>query len=257
MSFAIQPSGPPTRPGPLDQAKHPARLGAEAATALRLPVLGGVLALCASYRTQRFSRHAHEEYALGRSMTAALPLSFASLARFVLASLVLVPLVVAVEGRFPWVSRRAFYVLLAQAACVPLPSRPACSRGLGSPEPPRPGSRRRPRRPWSRCLGPCASRNARAVWPWPASAASRPDWRSSGSSPAGRQSVQPPYGATPWCFSPCASRRSFCSWACAALWCGETIGLREMAGCAGVLAGMLCLAGGARKKAGAAGKELP
>jgi drug/metabolite transporter (DMT)-like permease len=55
--------------------------------------------------------------AVGRSMTAALPLSFASLARFVLASLVLVPLVILVEGRFPRVSRRTFYALLAQAAC--------------------------------------------------------------------------------------------------------------------------------------------
>ena len=44
----------------------------EAATALRLPLLGGVLALCASYRTQRFSRHVHEEYALGRIEAGAL-----------------------------------------------------------------------------------------------------------------------------------------------------------------------------------------
>ena len=44
----------------------------EPATALRLPFLGGVLALRASYRTQRFSRHAHEEYALGRIEAGAL-----------------------------------------------------------------------------------------------------------------------------------------------------------------------------------------
>lgn len=37
----------------------------EAAAAVRLPFCGDVLALTASYRTQRFSRHIHEEYALG------------------------------------------------------------------------------------------------------------------------------------------------------------------------------------------------
>lgn len=37
-----------------------------------LPFLGGVLALRASYRTQRFSRHAHEQYALGRIEAGAL-----------------------------------------------------------------------------------------------------------------------------------------------------------------------------------------
>jgi AraC-like DNA-binding protein len=35
------------------------------ATACRLPIAGGVLALSASYTTQRFSRHAHEDYVLG------------------------------------------------------------------------------------------------------------------------------------------------------------------------------------------------
>ncbi|MHC1789329.1 DMT family transporter [Solidesulfovibrio sp.] len=55
--------------------------------------------------------------AVGRTMTAALPLYFASLARFVLASLVLLPLVVAVEGRFPRVTRRTLAALLAQAVC--------------------------------------------------------------------------------------------------------------------------------------------
>jgi AraC-like DNA-binding protein len=37
----------------------------DTATAAHLPICGGVLALTASYRTQRFSRHIHEEYALG------------------------------------------------------------------------------------------------------------------------------------------------------------------------------------------------
>jgi len=55
--------------------------------------------------------------AVGRSMTAALPLYFASLARFALASLVLVPLVVIREGRFPWVTRRTLIALFAQAVC--------------------------------------------------------------------------------------------------------------------------------------------
>ena len=55
--------------------------------------------------------------AVGRTMTAALPLYFASLARFALASLVLVPLVVILEGRFPWVTRRTLAALFAQAAC--------------------------------------------------------------------------------------------------------------------------------------------
>ena len=55
--------------------------------------------------------------AVGRAMTAALPLYFASLARFALASLVLVPLVVILEGRFPWVTRRTLAALFAQAVC--------------------------------------------------------------------------------------------------------------------------------------------
>ena len=55
--------------------------------------------------------------AVGRTMTAALPLYFASLARFALASLVLVPLVVLVEGRFPRVSRRTAATLFVQAVC--------------------------------------------------------------------------------------------------------------------------------------------
>ncbi|MYL82189.1 EamA family transporter [Desulfovibrio aerotolerans] len=55
--------------------------------------------------------------AVGRSMTAVLPLYFASLARFALASLILVPLVVILEGRFPRVSRRTLAALFAQAVC--------------------------------------------------------------------------------------------------------------------------------------------
>ena len=44
----------------------------EAVTAVHLPICGGILALTASYRTQRFSRHIHEEYALGRIESGAL-----------------------------------------------------------------------------------------------------------------------------------------------------------------------------------------
>jgi len=44
----------------------------DAVTAAQLPICGGVLALTASYRTQRFSRHIHEEYALGRIESGAL-----------------------------------------------------------------------------------------------------------------------------------------------------------------------------------------
>ena len=55
--------------------------------------------------------------AVGRSMTAVLPLYFASLARFALASLILVPLVVILEGRFPRVSPRTLAALFAQAVC--------------------------------------------------------------------------------------------------------------------------------------------
>ena len=44
----------------------------DAVTAAHLPICGGVLALTANYRTQRFSRHIHEEYALGRIESGAL-----------------------------------------------------------------------------------------------------------------------------------------------------------------------------------------
>ncbi|WP_043631342.1 AraC family transcriptional regulator [Desulfovibrio sp. TomC] len=50
----------------------PAQPPADAATAMELPICGGILALRARYRTQRFSRHAHEEYALGRIDSGAL-----------------------------------------------------------------------------------------------------------------------------------------------------------------------------------------
>ncbi|OLN27671.1 L-rhamnose operon transcriptional activator RhaR [Desulfovibrio sp. DV] len=50
----------------------PAKTPADTATASELPICGGVLALSARYRTQRFSRHAHEEYALGRIDSGAL-----------------------------------------------------------------------------------------------------------------------------------------------------------------------------------------
>lgn len=55
--------------------------------------------------------------AVGRTMITTLPLYFASLARFALASLVLVPLVILVEGRFPWVAWRTVAALFAQAVC--------------------------------------------------------------------------------------------------------------------------------------------
>lgn len=50
----------------------PDKTPVDAATAMELPICGGVLALRARYRTQRFSRHAHEEYALGRIDSGAL-----------------------------------------------------------------------------------------------------------------------------------------------------------------------------------------
>ncbi|KHK04120.1 DMT family transporter [Desulfovibrio sp. TomC] len=55
--------------------------------------------------------------AVGRTMITTLPLYFASLARFTLASLVLVPLVIRLEGRFPWVTWPTAVALFAQAVC--------------------------------------------------------------------------------------------------------------------------------------------
>lgn len=55
--------------------------------------------------------------AVGRILVAALPIHFASMLRFALASLVLVPLVVAVEGRFPRVGARTLGILALQALC--------------------------------------------------------------------------------------------------------------------------------------------
>ncbi len=73
MSAQTTPSGLPTRHSQPEATRPQGRpSGGEAATALRLPLLGGVLALCASYRNQRFSRHVHEEYALGRIEAGAL-----------------------------------------------------------------------------------------------------------------------------------------------------------------------------------------
>lgn len=73
MSAAAKPPSPLDRHGRPDAVKPEARApDSEATAALRLPLLGGVLALCARYRTQRFSRHAHEEYALGRIESGAL-----------------------------------------------------------------------------------------------------------------------------------------------------------------------------------------
>jgi len=69
---AKTPCPPAPRGGPYAVNPEARSPDAEPATALRLPILGGVLALCASYRTQRFSRHAHEEYALGRIEAGAL-----------------------------------------------------------------------------------------------------------------------------------------------------------------------------------------
>ncbi|QAZ67735.1 AraC family transcriptional regulator [Solidesulfovibrio carbinolicus] len=73
MSPTAKAPCPPARHGRPDAVKPEARSpDAETTTALRLPLLGGVLALCASYRSQRFSRHVHEEYALGRIESGAL-----------------------------------------------------------------------------------------------------------------------------------------------------------------------------------------
>lgn len=55
--------------------------------------------------------------AVGRTLTAALPLYFASMARFALAAAVLAPLVVVLEGRWPRVTGRTFAILAGQALC--------------------------------------------------------------------------------------------------------------------------------------------
>ncbi|WP_428559409.1 MAG: DMT family transporter [Solidesulfovibrio sp. DCME] len=55
--------------------------------------------------------------AVGRILVASLPIHFASLVRFLLASLVLAPLVVLVEGRLPRPSRRTLAILGGQALC--------------------------------------------------------------------------------------------------------------------------------------------
>ena len=55
--------------------------------------------------------------AVGRTLTTALPLYFASMARFALATAVLAPLVVLGEGRWPRVTRRTLGILACQALC--------------------------------------------------------------------------------------------------------------------------------------------
>ena len=54
--------------------------------------------------------------AVGREMVAGLPLYFASMVRFALATAVLFPLVVLVEGGWPRVSRRGLAVLAGLGA---------------------------------------------------------------------------------------------------------------------------------------------
>jgi drug/metabolite transporter (DMT)-like permease len=55
--------------------------------------------------------------AVGRELVAGLPLYFASMIRFALATAVLVPLVLIVEGGWPRISRRGLAILVAQALC--------------------------------------------------------------------------------------------------------------------------------------------
>jgi drug/metabolite transporter (DMT)-like permease len=55
--------------------------------------------------------------ATGRVLVATLPIHFASLLRFALASLVLAPLVLMREGRLPRLSRRSLAIVFAQALC--------------------------------------------------------------------------------------------------------------------------------------------
>lgn len=55
--------------------------------------------------------------AVGRLLVVSLPVYFASMVRFALATAVLVPCVVLVEGGWPGVSRRGFAILCGQALC--------------------------------------------------------------------------------------------------------------------------------------------
>ncbi|UJX40813.1 DMT family transporter [Desulfovibrio sp. JY] len=55
--------------------------------------------------------------AVGRILATTLPIHFASMVRFALASLVLVPLTMAVEGRFPRIAPRTLAILAAQSLC--------------------------------------------------------------------------------------------------------------------------------------------
>lgn len=55
--------------------------------------------------------------AVGRLLVSTLPIHFASMIRFALASLVLIPLVMMLEGRFPRISGRTLAILASQALC--------------------------------------------------------------------------------------------------------------------------------------------
>lgn len=276
--------------------------------------------------------------AVGRTMTAALPLYFASLARFALASLVLVPLVVVLEGRFPWVARRTLATLFAQAVCgsflftacllsglaltgaaqagVVAAATPAmvailgrlvfrerlpgtalagiaCTTagiaalgaevGVGSGPSPLLGNllvlcavgfeavflllRRTVREPlsplaaamWVSLLG-CVLFLGPGAWQGAGMTFSQISLRSVGEVVYYGLGVTAAaymlwfYGvvrvdaATAGVATGVMPVAALC---CAALWCGETVGWRELAGCAGVLAGIVCLSVRGAKKAGA------
>ncbi|MGE4535688.1 MAG: DMT family transporter [Desulfovibrio sp.] len=55
--------------------------------------------------------------AVGRILATTLPIHFASMVRFALASLVLVPLTMVLEGRFPRIAPRTLAILAAQSLC--------------------------------------------------------------------------------------------------------------------------------------------
>ncbi|EFL51976.1 protein of unknown function DUF6 transmembrane [Solidesulfovibrio fructosivorans JJ]] len=55
--------------------------------------------------------------AVGRILATTLPIHFASMVRFALASLVLVPLTIVMEGRFPKIAPRTLGILTAQSLC--------------------------------------------------------------------------------------------------------------------------------------------
>lgn len=89
---------------------------AAALAAVRLPCPGGdVLVMRASYRSQRFSRHAHENYALGVIEAGAL--AFRYRGQGLVATAVLAPLVRLTEGKWPGLSRRGLVLLCGQTFC--------------------------------------------------------------------------------------------------------------------------------------------